>query len=175
MSYIKKTEHVDLPAVMEIIDEAKAYMRKSGIDQWQRGYPSEETIKEDIKTGDGYLLVSGRCGIIGTFCLTFSHQPEYDYVEEGGFSVGTSAALHRVAIKNSEKGRGRAAKIVKFAAEECEKQGREYLRIDTHKNNLSMQRMLIKNGFSPVGFIYTECIRDDIHRRIAFEMKIGNK
>ncbi len=175
MSYIKKTENADIEAAMSIIDEAKAYMRKSGIDQWQRGYPSIETLEEDVKTGDGYLLISNSGEIIGTFCLTFSHQPEYDYIEEGSFSVGSSAALHRVAIKNSEKGRGRAAKIVKFAAEECAKQGRDFLRIDTHKDNLSMQRMLKKNGFSPVGFIYTECIRDDIHRRIAFEKRISNK
>jgi hypothetical protein len=37
--------HIDqLTEIMEIVAEAQEYFRKSGIDQWQNGYPNEEII-----------------------------------------------------------------------------------------------------------------------------------
>ena len=52
-SYIIRTaEATDLPTIMQLVASAKAIMRKSGnTNQWNDGYPSEDIIMEDIKSG----------------------------------------------------------------------------------------------------------------------------
>lgn len=42
-------EKSDLDKIMEIIEEAKDYLKTLGIDQWQNGYPNEEKILSDIE------------------------------------------------------------------------------------------------------------------------------
>ena len=40
----RKTTIEDIKSIMQIIDEAKEYFRKMGIDQWQNGYPNSDVI-----------------------------------------------------------------------------------------------------------------------------------
>mgnify|MGYP002304570748 FL=1 len=37
--------------ILEIIGQAQAQMRAAGSDQWQDGYPNEETFQEDVAIG----------------------------------------------------------------------------------------------------------------------------
>ena len=36
----RKSELEDIPAIMQIINKAKIFLRDAGIDQWQKGYPN---------------------------------------------------------------------------------------------------------------------------------------
>ena len=45
----RKTEAADLDGVMEIVRQAQASLKARGIDQWQNGYPNENTLREDIQ------------------------------------------------------------------------------------------------------------------------------
>ena len=38
----------DLGKIMELIDQAKAFLKRNGVDQWQNGYPDQTCIEEDI-------------------------------------------------------------------------------------------------------------------------------
>lgn len=40
---LRQTKLEDISRVMEIINQAKCYFKENGIDQWQDGYPNEET------------------------------------------------------------------------------------------------------------------------------------
>ena len=42
---ITKASIDDLASIMEIVIEAKAYLKSQNIDQWQDGYPNEEGLK----------------------------------------------------------------------------------------------------------------------------------
>ena len=53
---LEKAKTADISAIMEIVEEAKAYFRSQGINQWQDGYPNAESIGSDIQNGYGYLL-----------------------------------------------------------------------------------------------------------------------
>ena len=46
----------DLPEVIEIINQAKLYFKNEGIDQWQDGYPNEDSIINDINQNEAYVL-----------------------------------------------------------------------------------------------------------------------
>ena len=54
---LRQTKLEDISRVMEIINQAKCYFKENGIDQWQDGYPNEETIKKDIEKNEAYVLV----------------------------------------------------------------------------------------------------------------------
>lgn len=46
---IRNAELCDLPYLLEMLENAKASLRALGIDQWQNGYPNENTLREDIQ------------------------------------------------------------------------------------------------------------------------------
>ena len=165
---IRKTNKSDLNAVMPIFEEARKTIASLGIDQWQNGYPSEDVILSDIDNDQSYI-----CGVDGKICGTFAMltegEPTYDKIYDGHWLTGDESqdyiAIHRVAISVSSRGSGLSGKIIEHAADFAKKNGRKSLRIDTHRGNKVMRRMLEKNGFIHCGVIYLE----NGDERVAYE------
>lgn len=156
----------DLEEIMKIIRQAQEYLRSAGIDQWQNGYPSEATIRQDIEQGNSYVLTDNDGSVLGTTVLELDGDPNYDSIYEGAWLThGSYGAIHRIAVRNQFKGQGLATKIIDAVEHECQQRGIYSLRVDTHKDNQSMQRMLQKNGFQYCGVIYLA----DGSPRVAFE------
>ena len=159
----------DIPMIMKLINEAKAYFKKQGIDQWQDGYPNEESIYQDILLKQSYLLEHHH-DIIGTFCLSYALETVYEAIEEGSWlSSKPYVTLHRIAISSKEKGKNYASYILEYIYQQALSQHIHALRVDTHEDNLSMQHMLLKNGFTYCGIIYLESCKDLKHKRLAYE------
>ena len=55
---VKRITKTEIESVMEIIYAAQKYFRDNGIDQWQDGYPNEETILNDFENNE----------VIGAYC-----------------------------------------------------------------------------------------------------------
>ena len=179
---IRKTEITDLEAVMPIFDEARATIAALGIDQWQNGYPSREIIEKDIELSQSCVVVSDggictSCGSLGgkisaTFALIFCGEPTYDTIYDGEWLTGESdsyIAIHRVAISVAMRGRGIAGEIINYATDKARSLGRRSLRIDTHRGNVVMRKMLEKQGFFHCGTIYLE----NGDERVAYEKIIA--
>ncbi len=162
---IRKTEEKDISRIMPIIRQAQEYMRMQGIDQWQNGYPSEEVFQKDISDEMSYVVEEGE-RIIGTFAFAVMEEPTYNKIYRGEW-MGSEVygVIHRVAVDNEVKGMGIGGKIIEYVASKCKKQQINTIRIDTHRDNQSMQKMLVKNGFEKRGIIYLK----DGAERIAFE------
>lgn len=47
----------DLQAVIELVAQGRAALARQGVDQWQDGYPSPETIRRDLLCGDGRIEI----------------------------------------------------------------------------------------------------------------------
>lgn len=165
------TEGIDIKKVMQIIEEAQAYFKAQGINQWQNGYPSEETIEEDIVNQHSYVLVKdGK--IVGTVAICLGPDPNYNKIYEGQWlSEEAYIAIHRIAIANQYKGSGLSSIIIEEVEKICLEGGIYNIRVDTHRENKSMQRLLEKNGFEYCGIIYVA----DGSERVAFEKEIKNK
>ena len=164
----RKTTIQDINNVMQIINEAKEYFRKSKIDQWQNGYPNSDTIYADIKNNNSYVLESEH-GIIATAMVSFEEDKTYKNIYEGAWlNNGDYAVIHRIAVNEKYKGNGIASDIIKEVENLCKENKVNSIKIDTHKDNISMQKLLEKNGFKYCGIIYLE----DGSERIAFEMII---
>ena len=170
----------DLPEIMRIFRNAKAFMRASGNhNQWVNGYPSEDLLRADIEkqqlfvitrraassdgsdalSDGGAALCAGRDVVCGVFAFIVGRDPTYEVIEDGSW-IDDSAygTIHRIG------GDGTAHGILETAVAYCEKRI-GHLRIDTHEDNLPMQRAVTRNGFTRCGIIYLE----DGSPRIAYE------
>ena len=168
---IRKSKRTDIPFLMPIFEEARGTIAALGIDQWQNGYPSEDVIIADIEKEQSYLCELD--GVIcGTFAMLSDGEPTYDRIYDGHWLTGDDSqdyiAIHRVAISVASRGRGLSGRIIGYAADFARERGRSSLRIDTHRGNKVMRRMLEKNGFTHCGTIYLESGDE----RVAYELKL---
>lgn len=167
---LRKAKAEDIPAVLSIYEDAKASLRERGIDQWQNGYPNEASLRQDIEQDISYILEKDG-QVIATACLAFGIEPTYCTIYEGKWlGEGDYGFLHRIAVSSQCKGQGAAGLFFQELKHQAEQNGVTVLRVDTHRDNLSMQRALEKNGFSRRGIIYLE----DGSERIAFEWLAGS-
>lgn len=153
--YIRSATPDDLPAAMALIEAARAYFKRSAIDQWQDGYPDAAALLQDGEDGHWYVAEhEGR--VIATFMAALEHEPTYDAIEHGAWRTPHTAryaVLHRIAVDEACKGCGVGARVVRFLADTFGPLGAQSLRGDTHADNAGMRRMLEKNGFVRCGVI----------------------
>ncbi|CAK7086446.1 GNAT family N-acetyltransferase [Tissierella sp.] len=161
----RKTVESDIDSIMNIFNQAKAYMKEQAIEQWNNNYPNYEVVKNDIKNGVSYVLVKDN-NIVGTVVAIFGEEKNYKNIYDGKWiSNEEYVVIHRIAIDSDYKGLGIASIIFKNIEELCLNRSINSIRVDTHEDNLSMQRLLSKNGFQYCGVIYLE----DKSKRVAFE------
>lgn len=149
----------DLPAMMEVYDTARRFMRKSGNQrQWINGYPGLELVSEDIRHGQSFVCTQGE-KIVAVFCFFVGDDPSYHEIREGSWlNDAPYGVVHRLGASGTIPGAGRFCLDWSFAR--CGN-----LRIDTHGDNLVMQHVLEKNGFDRCGLITIE----DGTQRVAFQ------
>lgn len=165
---IRKSICRDTGALMALFEEARGTIAQLGIDQWQDGYPSLQVVDEDIALERSYaVIIDGQ--LCGTFVLIEDGEPTYDKIYEGAWQTEAQhqdyVAIHRVAVSVAVRGKGISTSIVSYAEAHARALGRTSLRIDTHKGNVVMRRMLEKHGFRYCGVIYLE----NGNPRVAYE------
>ena len=161
---IRKAEARDLPRMMEIYANARAFMASHGNpNQWgATNWPPERLIRQDISEGNGYVCLNGAGRVVGVFFFICGEdvEPAYRAIEDGAWLDDSAyGVVHRIASDGSEKGIG--AFCLNWAYEQC-----GHLRIDTHGDNIVMQNLLKKLGFVRCGTTYVE---EDDDPRLAFE------
>jgi len=137
----------DLPRLLEIYDAGRAFMRATGnMTQWAGGYPDEETLRDDIARGNLYAMEDdGK--IYAVFALIGGEDPTYGVIDGAWHSDTPYGTIHRIAGDGTH--RGVLAEAVRFAEAQY-----DHLRVDTHADNLPMQRAIAGCGFSYAGVIY---------------------
>ena len=150
--------------MMEIYDYARGYMAKTGNpNQWgPTNWPPEELIHSDIQEGNSYVCENDEGKVIGTFYFIQGEdiEPTYRDITDGTWRDDSAyGVIHRVAADGSEKGIG--AFCINWAFDQC-----GHMRIDTHGDNVVMQKLLTKLGFIQCGTIY---VVEDNYPRLAFE------
>ena len=146
---IRPATEADVSAAAKIYDEARAFMKESGNpDQWKGDYPNGTDVRRGIERGVSYV-----CEEEGEVVATFYYEqnaddPTYHKIYDGSWlSDAPYSVIHRIAVKHHGRG------IVDFCFEECFKQFPN-IRIDTHNDNIPMQKCLKRCGFEYCGIIH---------------------
>jgi len=161
----RKAVETDVNNIINIIQQAQAYFKEHGINQWQDNYPNVETISNDIAHKNSYVLLKDN-NIVATAAVSFDKEKTYDSIYDGEWiSNNEYVVIHRIAVDNNYKGLGVSSQIIKNVEQLCLNKGVNSIKIDTHEENISMQKLLKKNKFQFCGIIYLE----DKSKRIAFE------
>lgn len=156
---IRKSTVKDLDRIMEIYDIARDFMRASGNPtQWGDGYPVRALIEEDIARGEGYVITDGE-EIHGVFMFMQREEPTYAKIEGAWLNDLPYGTIHRVATDGKCRG------LFDVCVAYCETITKN-LRVDTHHDNLPMQRAIERNGFTKCGIIY---MLHDGTPRIAYQ------
>ena len=148
---IRKTQAKDLLQIDAIYKNAKRFMHENGNpNQWQSDYPSAKDAETDMLLDRGYVCEGAEGEVLAVFAFGMDGEPTYDKIYEGAWKNDEPYAyIHRIAVK--EQGRG----IVGFCFAECFKLFPN-LKIDTHSDNVPMQKALLRAGFEYCGIIYLE-------------------
>ncbi len=160
---IRKARAWELDEVLRVYEDARAYMCAHGnATQWVNGYPQPELVSEDIRRGYCHVCVENG-EILGVFSWIPGPDPTYSVIEDGAWlNDAPYTVIHRIAVRSHR--RGIASACFAYAMERCGS-----LRIDTHADNLPMQRSLEKNGFTRCGIIHVE----DGSARIAYQKNLS--
>lgn len=156
---IRKSRPEDEAENMRIFTSAREYMPAHGNEtQWADGYPGKELVHKDIQNGTSYVFTeNGR--MVGTFTFIIGKEPTYQRIENGAWhSDKPYGTVHRLASDGTV--RGIAKVCFSFCCDKI-----DCLRIDTHRDNRTMQAAIKKFGFRECGTIF---VRDG-SARIAYD------
>jgi len=144
---IRKTTLTDLPQVMQIYTFAQKNMVDSGnTNQWHIGYPPQKIIEADINAGLSYVCTDG-ANILAVFFFDTKPDPTYTEIDGAWKNDLPYGVVHRIARAKDANGAG------EFCLKWCLQQTPS-VRIDTHKDNAPMLKLLQKLGFEYCGIIW---------------------
>lgn len=155
---IRNARPADWDDIMEIYAIARGFMKTAGNPtQWGDTFPPVDMVKEDIALQQSYVVeLDGR--VQAVFAMIPGVDPTYLKIEGAWLNDEPYAAVHRVASRGEV--RGLTAVILNWALAQ-----HSNIRIDTHDDNIPMQRALASAGFTPCGRVWME----DGSPRIAFQ------
>ena len=173
--HIRKAETVEIDIIMSVFEAAKEFMRKTGNDkQWVDGYPSKDFILGNIRDGGLYVCLADDGQIVGAFYFKVEDEPTYARIYDGEWlNDRPYGVVHRIASNGTQKRVGDAC--LQWCFEQCGN-----IRVDTHRDNLTMQNVLLRNGYTRCGVIFvtngTERIAfqkcRDVARRVSIQTEM---
>lgn len=158
---IRKTKPEELKEVKKIYKHARGFMVEEGnLTQWKNLEQLYENVLQDIKNGNSYVFVEyGK--IAAVFCFFVGSDPTYDKIYNGEWlNNETYGVIHRIVVNVHQK--GIATKCIQWCLQQFSN-----IKIDTHKDNIPMQKTILKNNFEYCGIIKKE----DGSERLAYQYK----
>ncbi len=158
----------DIDDVMKIIGQAKRRMKEQGLDQWQDGYPDEETIRNDKRKHQAHI-VRKWFETAAYAAIVFGEDPYYENIDGKWLSDGEPyVVVHRLAVGDKYLGLDLAKHLLKFAERKARSRNVKWFRIDTHPDNIPMGNLIRDFGFSLCGTVQ---VRGGM--RLAYEKQVS--
>ena len=143
----------EVATIWEILQDAIAQRKNDGSDQWQNGYPNEQTVKDDIQNGNGYVMINDN-EIVAYAAIVFGIEQSYIDIKGKWLSNNDCVVVHRVATQESLKGKGIATQLFLLIEDFCNQKNIFSIKVDTNFDNLPMLRILEKLSYSFCGDIF---------------------
>jgi GNAT superfamily N-acetyltransferase len=129
----------DVPLVAEMLDEATAFVRTKGRDQWRVPYPQDK-LRQSVSGGSLYV-VDVDDEPAATFTLLLD-DPKF-----WGRRPPDAVYLHKLAVRRAFAGRGLGARIVAWVCDEAARRGRAFVRLDCQRDLPRIRRYYEELGF----------------------------
>lgn len=144
----------ELATVVEILNEAAAWLHQRHIRQWPEAFGSDDWRTARISryiTDQNTWLVKADTEPIATFSLTPTADPDY----ADGWPTGPEDALYifRMAVRRAWSGNDLGGRILDWASSRALALGYHHLRLDCHRYNTSLQRYYERHAFRRVGTV----------------------
>lgn len=143
----------EITPIWEILQQAIEQRRLDGSEQWQNGYPNQQTVHDDIANGYGYVIADNNI-IIAYAAIIFGIEPAYNDIIGQWLTNGDYVVVHRVAAANSVKGQGVATKLFSLIEDLCIERNVFSIKVDTNFDNVPMLKLLEKLDYTYCGEIF---------------------
>ncbi|MFC5723501.1 GNAT family N-acetyltransferase [Streptomyces gamaensis] len=142
---ITPAEPRDLSKLLDFREEAAAWLRELGSDQWSRPYPADRLLAT-IHSGTVFMLRDGQA-TVGTVTLT----PE---AEEGLWSerelAEPSMFINKLTVAREYAGQNVGGRLLDWAGDRAYRAGARWLRLDAWTTNEALQKYYLQQGFTHV-------------------------
>ncbi len=115
----RQAEGKDKHIIWEILQQAIERRRNDGSNQWQDGYPNLQTVENDIKKGQGYVLILND-EVITYAALIFNDEPAYEAIQGKWLTNGDFMVVHRVAVSEKSSRKGYCKEIIRNVRRFCQ-------------------------------------------------------
>jgi ribosomal protein S18 acetylase RimI-like enzyme len=164
---IKKTYRLatteDLNQIWSLRLMATHLLKQKNVDQWQFEDPTKASFLHEINQKNLYVLEIDDV-ICGMFALIFGVEPTYNNINGAWRYNLPYATIHKLALDPEYQHHGIARTMLLKAEEIAREHGINYMRIDTHKDNLQAQKTFLSVGYVYCGDIMVDIVRGDKHR-----------
>ncbi len=154
----------ELPLVMEIVDEAAAWLHGRGITlQWPSPMPKDfwGVVEKEIAKGEVYLARLADGNAAGTLRFEWSDPELWARDPDGGGYV------HTLGTRPWVHGHGIGAAMLMWAKEHVRAHGKPYLRLDCWGENEALVKY-----YSGLGFEYCGSVPDEGWSSALFQMSV---
>jgi hypothetical protein len=165
---LRKASLSEIIPIWEILQQAIEQRRQDGSEQWQNGYPNQQTVHNDLTNGYGYVITDNDV-IIAYAAIIFGVEPAYNEIKGQWLTTGNYVVVHRVATSNSVKGQGVATTLFKLLEDLAIENNIFSIKVDTNFDNIPMLKLLERLNYSYCGEVFFHGAS-----RKAFEKVLSN-
>lgn len=149
MTTITRATPRDLATIVQMREEASAWLASKGIDQWRNAWPTHDAqtlrIGASIAAGETWMIKDDAGTVAATVALDNFADPRLWTPDERS---QPALYLHRLIVRRTHAGIG--AHILDWASTSAAKRGYDWVRIDVWTDNLALQRYYLAHGFEHV-------------------------
>jgi predicted N-acetyltransferase YhbS len=129
----------DVPVIAQMLDEATAYVRTKGSDQWRVPYPEDE-LRERIGRDELYIVE-----LDGQPAATFTLLLEDPFF--WGDRPPDAVYLHKLAVRRAFAGRKLGERVVEWVVAAAAVRGRQFVRLDCQRDLPGIRAYYERLGF----------------------------
>ncbi|MDT0382057.1 GNAT family N-acetyltransferase [Streptomyces sp. DSM 42041] len=142
---ISSAQPDDVAKLLAFREEASAWLRQLGSDQWQRPYPVGRLLAT-IEAGSVFMVTDGGATVA---TITLDAQAEEGLWTEEELRE-PSLFITKLTVARSHAGRNLGGRLLDWAGDRAYRSGVKWLRLDAWTTNVGLQRYYLRHGFEHV-------------------------
>lgn len=155
----------DLDDIMIITKEVVELLNAENNFQWNHTYPLRELFEKDISSRELWVAIVDE-QIAGFVAITEDQNVDYSRLT---MNINERSIVpHRLAVSPRFRNLGIAQRFLKKSESTARERGYNYIRADTHSENIRMHRVFEKENYQNMGTIEIEYEPFEIYRGMRF-------